>query len=139
MKGMVDALVGEKGGADKMYEEQENIQYDTKYFDIRKNKVVDMVSRHNTIFGDVAKQNTPDYRESTIQPFHNFYYLNLIRKQLEIWFGPKAKNLFSEGNSYYEQTSGIHFHGDTGRKIVIGVCLGRSDTLRYMWRLPNSS
>ena len=62
-----------------MYEEQENIQYDTKYFDLKKNRVIDMVARHNTIFGDFGKKNTPDFRESTIQPFHNFEYINTVR------------------------------------------------------------
>ena len=98
-----------------------------------------MVARHNTVFGDHSQNNTEDYKSFTIQPFANFMYTNKMRKQLELWFGPKAKNLFCEGNSYYEQKSGIHFHGDTGRKIVVGVCLGRNDTLRYMWRLPGSS
>lgn len=35
--------------------------------------------------------------------------------------------------------SGIGYHGDGERKIVIGLSLGKSTTLRYNWRLPNSS
>merc|ERR1712099_129604 len=40
---------------------------------------------------------------------------------------------------YYESQSGIGFHGDSERKIVVCLSLGRSSTLRYHWRMPGSS
>ena len=55
------------------------------------------------------------------------------------FLGDKAKNLNAEGNYYYEQKSGIGFHGDAERKIVICLSLGDKSTLRYAWRLPGTS
>lgn len=94
MQGMIDVLLKQKGAADKMYEEQENIEYDKKYFDPKKNKVMDMVARYNTIFGDQAKANTPDFKQFTIQPFQNFPQINMIRNNFVSWFGTKATALF---------------------------------------------
>lgn len=46
---------------------------------------------------------------------------------------------YAEGVHYYEESSGLGFHGDDGRQVVIGLCLGKTATLRYCWRKPNSS
>ena len=54
-------------------------------------------------------------------------------------FGPKADRLLAQGNKYYEEGSGIGFHGDGERKIVICLSLGRESILRYFWRKPGSS
>jgi len=48
-------------------------------------------------------------------------------------------DLYAVGNHYYEFKSGIGFHGDAERKIVLCVSLGRSTTLRYCWRAPGSN
>ena len=40
---------------------------------------------------------------------------------------------------YYNQESGLGFHGDDGRKVVIGLSLGKPTTLRYCWRKPGST
>jgi hypothetical protein len=53
--------------------------------------------------------------------------------------GTKAKDLNCEGNYYFEQKSGIGFHGDAERKIVICCSLGRATTLRFYWRAPKQS
>ena len=50
-----------------------------------------------------------------------------------------ASNLEAEGNCYYKKTSGIGFHGDSERKVVICLSLGKPTVLRYHWRLPGSS
>ena len=38
-----------------------------------------------------------------------------------------------------KKKSGIGFHGDAERKIVICLSLGDTSILRYAWRLPGSS
>ena len=43
-----------------------------------------------------------------------------------------------EGNYYYDSTRcGIGYHGDSERKLVIGVRLGKSLPLCYYWYLNN--
>jgi len=42
--------------------------------------------------------------------------------------------LFAEGNYYYDiNKCGIGYHGDTERKIVIGIRLGASMPLCFKW------
>ena len=37
-----------------------------------------------------------------------------------------------------KKNSNMGWHGDDKRKIVVGVCLGASATLSFIWRLPGS-
>ena len=53
--------------------------------------------------------------------------------------GEKANGLNAEGNHYDHSKSGIGFHGDAERKIVVCLSLGKTSTLRYHWRMPGSS
>lgn len=62
-----------------------------------------------------------------------------LRARLPSVLGDKASGLNAEGNKYHHDGAGIGFHGDSERKIVIAVCLGRTATLRYYWRAPASS
>ena len=80
-----------------------------------------------------------DYKEYTITPFNTLKLLATVRERIGEVFGPKAERLLAEGNRYYEEGSGIGFHGDSERKIVICLSLGRESTLRYFWRKPGSS
>ena len=113
-------------------------------------------ARYNIVFGDERKeQYLSNYDEEqatntivvdrendtlfSVEPFDELPYLSGIRAGLPKILGDKAKNLNAEGNYYYEERSGIGYHGDGERKIVIGLSLGKSTTLRYNWRLPISS
>ena len=53
--------------------------------------------------------------------------------------GQKAEGLYAEGNHYYQAKSGIGFHGDAERKIVVCLSLGSTSVLRYQWRKPGDS
>jgi CRISPR/Cas system-associated protein endoribonuclease Cas2 len=58
-----------------------------------------------------------------------------IRETLPKLFGSKAKNLKAEGNFYYDiSKTGITWHGDTERVIVIAVRLGKPNILQYQWK-----
>lgn len=122
----------------------------------RKKKMNNKQVRYNIVFGDERKeQYLSNYDEEqatntivvdrendtlfSVEPFDELPYLSGIRAGLPKILGDKAKNLNAEGNYYYEERSGIGYHGDGERKIVIGLSLGKSTTLRYNWRLPNSS
>jgi hypothetical protein len=126
-------------GADKLLQEQNNINYDKKYFDYRRKKTLNKRARYNIVFGKQEVLHSDDYKTFSIKSFQNVPYLNLIKTKLHTFFGNKAKNLNAEGNYYFEKKSGIGFHGDAERKIVICMSLGNTSTLRYAWRLPSSS
>ena len=134
----VDILLGE-GTSDLMLQEQDNLQYDTKYFDRRRGKTLNKRARLNITFGPQSIAHSDDYKQYTVAGFNQLPYLKKIKDMLPIVFGEKADNLNAEGNYYFEIKSGIGFHGDVERKIVICICLGSKSTLRYRWRKPGSS
>lgn len=76
---------------------------------------------------------------SDVISFDDVPLLDEVRHALPYIFGEKADNLKVEGNYYYDITlrsqCGIGFHGDSERKIVVGVRVGASMTLRYRWYL----
>lgn len=135
----INTIMNDQYYADDMLDEQNNISYDRKYFDSRKKKMLNKVARYNTVFGDEHVDHSEDYYQSTITSYDEVPLFRDFRKKLPDIFGQKAINLNAEGNHYYQKTSGIGFHGDVERKIVICVSLGESTTLRFYWRPPGSS
>lgn len=125
--------VGAIVNPDELYAEQNVLEKDTKAF--MYGRVVNKKARHNLCFSDFSQE--ADY-ESGKGTVHNFSNLNLLRKVREeipnIIKRPDLVNLQCEGNYYYDiENTYIGFHGDTERKIVIGVRLGKSFNLYYQW------
>jgi hypothetical protein len=89
------------------------------------------------VFGDETIQPSDDFKQCTVHAFPP--YLSQIRINLPLLFGEKAENLNAEGNHYFEEKSGIGFHGDAERRIVMCCSLGKSSILRYAWRYPKTS
>ena len=130
--------------ADALLVEQDNaVRYDTKYFDKKKaggqGKTLNKRARHNVVFGEVDQDHSEDYRRCTVRSFAALPHLGGLRAALPRLLGAKALGLQAEGNHYFEAASGIGFHGDAERKVVVCVSLGAPSTLRYQWRLPGSS
>ena len=120
--------------ASNMLEEQLAFEWDKKYWDRRRNRVLNNIARYNVCYGDKAQQ--PDYenKKGTIISYENVPILNNWRKSLGILFGEKAKNLEVEGNLYYNtKKCGIGFHGDSERKKVIACSLGTSRPIHWQW------
>jgi hypothetical protein len=124
--------------ADEFYEEQDKLEKDTKAK--MYGRVCDKKARYNLCFADEDQE--PDYEngKGRIYAFDNpdVPLLNILRNKLGEIFGEKGTNLFAEGNYYYDTTKcGIGFHGDSERKIVIAVRLGKSMPLHYQWFYRN--
>jgi alkylated DNA repair dioxygenase AlkB len=128
---------GISDAADKLLEEQRAIEYDRKFWNARQKKTMNKRARYNTTFGEVSRSPSKDYRIPSTHAFPPT--LLTFRKNLASLLGDKATGLNAEGNHYYEEKSGIGFHGDAERKIVICLSLGGSSVLRYHWRMPGSS
>lgn len=120
---------------------------DKKYFDPRTRKVKNKIARWNLCFTN--KNQEPDYNNKKgrllklsdpkvkDQPI-SLKYTQRIRNALPDFFGDKAKDLFAEGNYYYDKKKcSIGYHGDKERKIVIGLRLGAVFPLHYQWFLKN--
>ena len=128
-----------KKEADKLYSEQETVEYDKKYWDNRRQKTLNKRARYNIVFGKERIEHSDNYKQNSVASFSDLKYLNKFRKRLHLILGQKAKKLNAEGNKYFHEKAGIGYHGDSERKIVICLSLGKPTTLRYNWRLPGSS
>lgn len=115
-----------------LYNEQMQLEVDKKCF--MYGRVINKHARYNLCFADESQE--PDYenKKGRIIKFDDVPITKLIRDNLHLIFGLKAKHLFAEGNYYYDvKKCGIGPHGDTERRIVIGLRLGEDMPLHYHW------
>jgi hypothetical protein len=129
----VDKLLSKiNSNADLMFHEQNQLNTDKKA--LMYGRVVNKHARHNLCFSDFSQE--PDYEHGLgrIISFNNVPLTKKIRDELPKYFTEKTSNLPAEGNYYYDATkTGIGYHGDSERKIVIAVRLGQSIPLVYNW------
>lgn len=118
---------------DELLNEQNHLETDKHTF--MYGRLVYKHTRHNLYFADFEQE--PDYenKKDRVYNFSNLPLLNNIREKLpEIVGSNKVENLSCEGNYYYDlKKTYIGFHGNSERKIAIGVCLGDSFNLYFQW------
>ena len=128
----LDAILQSNQGSNAFYQEHAPLNKDTKvlmYGEVRNKQ-----ARWNLCFGDHPQE--PDYanKKGRIVPFTQLPLLNYVRYRLPEIVGGKAYNLVAEANYYYDPSKcGIGFHGDTERKIVVGLRLGQAMPLQFQW------
>lgn len=132
-------FLNDEKAADQLLSEQDKIAYDRKYYDTRTKKTKNKLARYNIVFSEEEVKASEDFKQFSIKSFSDNPCLSKLRRSLPLFLGEKAENLNAEGNHYYHSKCGIGFHGDSERKIVIGLSLGSESTLRFCWRLPHSS
>lgn len=99
---------------------------------LMRGRVVNKLARWNLCYADIEQE--PDYEngKGTIVPFASIPYINSIRENLGEYTG--YESLYAELNYYYDTAKcGIGFHGDSERKLVIGIRIGKSLKLHYQW------
>ena len=129
-------LKNNNASVNDLYNELKSFTWDTKYFDITRNKVLNKQARHNICFGDLNISPNYENKIGKSISFQNLSILNFIRKNLHNVIGIKAKSLVCEGNRYYDiNKCGIGWHGDSERKKVIGFRIGETMDLCYNWYL----
>ena len=120
--------------ADHLFAEQSGLVPDTKYYDVRRGKVLNKQARHNLCFDDQGQVADYESGKGTVVAFRDVPVLEKFRANLGYCLGPKAENLKAEGNYYYDiKKCGIGFHGDAERKKVIAVRLNHTIPLHYQW------
>jgi len=92
-------------------------------------------ARHNLCFDDRSQEPAYEAGRGRIVPFAALQALSGVRSALTYYFGAeKATNLLAEGNYYYDVArTGIGFHGDGERRLVIALRLGAAIPLHYQW------
>ena len=118
----------------EMFKEMNRFEWDKKYWDTRRQKVLNKHARSNVCFGD--KEVEPDYenKQGRIVAYDSVPTLDKFKKELEMLIGEKANNLVCEGNRYFDiKKCGIGWHGDSERKKVIGIRLGQTMLFKIRW------
>ena len=123
----------------EIFKEVNSQDWDSKYFDRRRKRVLNKHARANIMILDDVEQE-PDYENAKgrivdgtkLEHFNNFK-TQLIDTLSDV-VGNKVKNLICEGNKYIDNTkNGIGFHGDAERRIVIALRLGASMPMHWQW------
>jgi hypothetical protein len=108
--------------------------WDTKYYDVRRQKVLNKRARYNLCFSEEGQQSDYANRKGTVVSYKDFPSLLLVKNKLETLLGDLVKGLSIEGNYYYDTSKCyIGYHGDSERKKVIGLRIGESFPLHFQW------
>jgi hypothetical protein len=131
----LDYFIKDSGGTSKdMFSEMNLFEWDTKYFDTRRQKVLNKHARSNVCFGDDPIEPNYEEKQGRVVGYNQVKYTKIVKEQLEEAFGPKGKDMICEGNRYYDiNKCGIGWHGDAERKKVIALRLGATIPLKYQW------
>lgn len=121
-----------------MMKEQMEFDWDKKYWDVRRQRVLNKHARYNVCYGKNGQKPDYDNKKGTIISYENVPLLKKWRESLGIIFGEEASNLEVEGNLYYNvKKCGIGFHCDSERKKVIACSLGESRPIHWQWYLKS--
>jgi hypothetical protein len=118
--------------------EQSHLEKDMKAF--MYGRVVNKKARYNLCFADFSQSADYEKKMGTIVNFKDLPELSKVRKGLYENFGDNFKDLFAEGNYYYDvKKCYIGYHGDTERSKVVGVRLGADFPLHFRWHRNGDS
>lgn len=134
IRNCVDIMLG-KGKCGEMLKELVDLNWDSKYWDTRRKKILNKHARYNLCFGDKEKNSDFENGIGTVVSYDDVKILNDVKTKIERICG--EKRLECEGNYYYNADKcGIGFHGDAERKKVIGISLCSKDVVReinWIW------
>lgn len=118
---------------DEIFIEQKNLEWDKKVK--MYGRVVNKNARWNLCYDD--KKQEPDYEngKGRVISWNDIPNTKKLKEKIRENFGEKGSNLKCEGNYYYDiKKCGIGYHGDSERRIVIGVRLGDSNLpIHFQW------
>lgn len=122
-----------------IYQELTSVEWDTKYWDTRRQKVLNKRARENLLFLKGVSQEA-DYpnKKGKIVDIKSLTKFNAVLDKLFEMINQhtdeKAQHLIAEGNRYYKKKivdsklknvkNGIGWHGDSERRKVICICIG---------------
>ena len=114
--------------ADAIEQELSALEWDRKYWDVRRQKVLNKRARKNLCFDKNSQE--PDYEngKGRIVSFDSLPNLSRAKELIAKVFGKKGENLIAEGNGYDDRTKhGIGYHGDAERLKVVALRLNEAD------------
>lgn len=118
---------------EEFYEEALTYPYDTQAW--MRGAVKNLQARYNNVFADFEQPSDPANKIGLVVNFSSTKYLSHVRTYLPLIFGEKAENLVCEMNRYPDvDKSGIGFHGDSERSMVICLRSGADNPCAWYWR-----
>ena len=117
-----------------MFREMNSFEWDRKYYDTRRKKVLNKNARANVCFGSSGVE--PDYENKIgrVVSYDSVPTLKVIKDNLPLVLGFKGENMICEGNRYFDlRKCGIGWHGDAERRKVVAFRLGETMDLHYHW------
>ncbi len=121
-----------ENGPNLFFKEQDKLKKDSKA--LMRGRVVNKHARYNLCFSDFSQDSDFEKGKGTVVNFKDVELLSIVRDNISKYFGEKCNNLIAEGNYYYDPSKcGIGYHGDSERKIVIGVRVGKEMPLCFRW------
>lgn len=127
----VDDLMG-YGFVDSLLDEQRELTPDKHFWNRRSKSVCNKRARWNLCFNDTGHDADYEKGLGTVVAFDDVPRLEELRQTVMKLVD--ATDLKVEGNYYYDiEKCGISYHGDTERRLVVGVRLGKPFPLCYRW------
>ena len=126
------SLINEGINATKLFEEQLDLKWDVKYYDSRRNKVLNKRARYNICYG--LNEQKPDYenKKGTIVKYDNVPLLKIWRSEI-LKLCNEDDTFVAEGNYYYDVNKcGIGYHGDSERRKVVAGNFSDSHVIREL-------
>ena len=115
-----------------LYRDLINISWDRKYFDTRRQKVLNKRARANLCFAEESQEADFENKKGTKVAYDSIPNLLRLKNKIENMIDDTG--LQCEGNLYDDiSKNGIGWHGDAERKKVLGVRLGSSAPLKFRW------
>jgi len=110
--------------------------WDTKYWDTRRQKVLNKHARKNNCIAEIGQ--VADYEKGmgTIHSFESMKIMNLLRTEFQK-IGSKFEFACGEGNLYEDggkKKNGIGWHGDSERRRVLSMRLGLNPSMPFYYR-----
>jgi hypothetical protein len=117
-----------------------NVTWDTKMWNQKHGRVTNKLARHNMCVADFRQIANFEKKMGSVHHFDDIGDLKQAKETLEeicgqLW-GPDDKfpALFAEGNRYYDiSKTGLGWHSDLERKIVVAARFGTSMKIAFRW------
>tara|TARA_B110001452_G_scaffold248841_1_gene235910 strand:- start:285 stop:989 length:705 start_codon:yes stop_codon:yes gene_type:complete len=120
--------------AEDIYNELNNLEWDKKYYDVRRKAVLNKRARTNLCFGKNGQASNYENKKGTIVSYNNIPLFNKEKNKLINGLREDENFIECEGNNYNNvKKNGIGWHGDGERKKVAGMRYGESMSLCFNW------
>jgi hypothetical protein len=115
----------------QIFDELMGKEWDTKYWDVRRKKVLNKHARANLCFSEVGQDSDYENKKGTIVSYDELPLMNELKTLVNDCVGDIPE---CEGNLYKDVTkNGIGWHGDSERKRVVAVRFGEPMPLCFRW------